>query len=136
MSKTPDVTSSCQQWFYSDKVKDHFFNPRNIVKNGEAIDHDGVAEVGSVACGDVMKMWIKVKENAIVNCKFQTFGCASAIASTSIFTEMVKGKKIEEALKITAKDIAEELGGLPNRKFHCSILAHEAFKKAVENYRK
>jgi NifU-like protein len=128
-----------QGWFYSEKVKDHFFNPRNILKTKKEADEyskvaDGEGEVGSPACGDVMKIWIKVKDDKITECKYQTFGCASAIASTSMFSTMVIGLKIEKALKITPKDIVNKLHGLPANKFHCSVLADQAFKKAVENY--
>ena len=136
-----DVKSKIgQEWFYSEKVKDHFFNPRNILKtkqeaNKYSREADGEGEVGSPACGDVMKIWIKVKNNKIKECKYQTFGCASAIAATSMFSTMVIGLNIEKALKITAKDIAKKLGGLPSNKFHCSVLADQAFKKAVEDYR-
>ncbi len=137
-----DVTSNTgKSWFYSETVKDHFFNPRNILKTKEEAEKyskksDGEGEVGSPACGDVMKIWIKVKDGKITDCKYQTFGCASAIAATSMFSTMVVGMKINAALKITAKDITDNLGGLPARKFHCSVLADQAFKKAVKNYRK
>ncbi len=137
-----DVKSKTgKEWFYSERVKDHFFNPRNILKTKAESEKysktaDGEGEVGSPACGDVMKIWIKVKDNKIKECKYQTFGCASAIAATSMFSTMVIGLKIETALKITAKDITEQLGGLPARKFHCSVLADQAFKKAVEDYKK
>jgi NifU-like protein len=126
-------------WLYSDKVKKHFFNPQNIFKtNQEEIDFekeaDGIGEVGSPACGDVMKMYIKVKDNKITACKWKTFGCASAIASTSILSEMVIGMTLEEAKKITPQDIVKELGGLPARKIHCSVLGDQALRKAIEDY--
>ena len=130
-----------QEWFYSDTVKDHFFNPRNILKTKEEAEKyskeaDGRGEVGSPACGDVMVIWIKIKNNKIKECKYQTFGCASAIAATSMFSTMVIGLEIDEALKITAKDITAQLGGLPDIKFHCSVLADQAFKEAVKDYKK
>jgi NifU-like protein involved in Fe-S cluster formation len=125
------------KWLYSDKVKEHFFSPKNIVHNpGEVKDFNGVGEVGNPVCGDVMKIYIKVENDIIIDCKWQTFGCASAIASTSALSEMVKGMNINEAKKITGKDIVEKLGGLPNQKIHCSILGHQALKKAIENYQK
>lgn len=125
-------------WFYSEKVKDHFFNPRNICKCEDHLKEfqaDGVGEVGSPVCGDVMKMWIKVKDNKIVDCKWKTFGCASAIASTSMLSVMAIGKTLEEAEKITPKDILNELGGLPAKKVHCSVLGDKALRAAIKNYR-
>lgn len=118
---------------YSDKVLDHFFNPRNV---GEIPDPDGVGKVGNPVCGDVMVLYIKVEDNKIVDAKFKTFGCGAAIATSSILTEMVKGKTIEEALKISNKAVAEALGGLPKHKLHCSVLAEQALKAAIEDYRK
>jgi len=129
-------------WQYSDIVKKHFFNPKNILlEDPKEGDFDAEAQVGSPACGDVMKMWVKIdkKTNKIKKLKWRTFGCASAIASTSIFSEMViknGGLTIEQALKITPQDIVKELGGLPQIKIHCSILADQVFKEAIKNYKK
>ena len=138
-----DIKKEDQEWFYSDKVKDHFFNPKNVLlKDPKEGEFDAVGEVGSPACGDVMKMWVKLdpagqgKQSKIKDLKWRTFGCATAIASTSVFSEMVKGKTIDEALKITPQDIIKELGGLPAIKVHCSVLADQAFKKEIENLKK
>lgn len=116
---------------YSEKVMDHFRNPRNV---GEIENPDGVGKVGNPICGDVMELYIKVEDGRIVDAKFKTFGCGAAIATSSMVTEMVKGKKLEEALKITNKAVAEALDGLPPIKMHCSVLAEEALKSAIENY--
>lgn len=118
---------------YSEKVMEHFMNPRNV---GEIKDADGVGEVGNPVCGDLMTIYIKVKDNVISDIKFKTFGCGAAIATSSMVTELVKGKTIEEALKITNKDVAEELDGLPPIKMHCSLLAEEGLKAAIEDYMK
>ncbi|KYK21607.1 iron-sulfur cluster assembly scaffold protein [Thermoplasmatales archaeon SG8-52-2] len=118
---------------YSEKVLDHFKNPRNI---GEIKDADGIGTVGNPTCGDVMTIYIKVKDNKIQDIKFKTYGCAAAIASSSIATELVKGKTLDEALKLTRNDVASELGGLPAYKMHCSNLAADALRKAIEDYRK
>jgi nitrogen fixation NifU-like protein len=118
---------------YSDIVMDHFMNPRNM---GEIENADAVGEVGNPACGDVMKLYLKIEDGKIVDAKFKTFGCGAAIASSSITTEMIKGKTIEEALKISNEAVAEALGGLPPAKQHCSVLAEEALKIAIEDYNK
>ena len=116
---------------YSEKVMDHFRNPRNV---GEIENADGIGEVGNAKCGDIMKMYIKVENNIIVDVKFKTFGCGSAIATSSIATEMIMGKPVDEALALTNKAVVEALGGLPAHKIHCSVLAEEAVKLAVKDY--
>ena len=116
---------------YSEKVMDHFENPRNV---GVIEDADGIGTVGNPVCGDVMKMYIKVKDGIITDVKFKTFGCASAIATSSMATELIKGKSINEALTLTNKAVAEALDGLPPVKMHCSVLAEEAIKAAIEDY--
>ena len=118
---------------YSEKVMDHFANPRNV---GEIEDADGVGTVGNPVCGDIMKIYIKVENNVIIDVKFKTFGCGAAIATSSMATEMIKGKTIEEALKLTNKAVAEALGGLPPVKMHCSVLAEEAVQAAIDDYLK
>ena len=117
---------------YSKEVLKHFKNPKNM---GKMKNPDGVGEIGNPQCGDILRIYIKVKDNKIKDIKFETLGCAVAIAVSSAITEMVKGGTIEKALKITEQDIADKLGGLPNFKMHCSNLASKALKKAVENYR-
>lgn len=118
---------------YSDKVMDHFMNPRNV---GTIDDADGVGEVGNAKCGDIMKIFIKVDNDIISDVKFQTFGCGSAIASSSMATELIKGKPLSQALELTNKAVAEALDGLPAHKLHCSVLAEEAIKAAIEDYQK
>jgi len=118
---------------YTEMVKDHFFNPRNV---GEIKDADGVGTVGNPTCGDVMTIYIKVKDEIIIDIKFKTFGCAAAIATSSILTELAKGKMLDEALEITRDDVANELGGLPAIKLHCSNLAADALREAIKDYRK
>ena len=116
---------------YSDKVMDHFQNPRNV---GKIDDADGIGEVGNAKCGDIMRMYIKVKDGVITDCKFNTFGCGSAIATSSMATELIKGKPIEEALQLSNKAVVEALDGLPAHKIHCSVLAEEAVRAAVKDY--
>lgn len=116
---------------YSEKVMEHFANPHNV---GEIKDADGVGEVGNPKCGDIMRMYIKVENNTIVDVKFMTFGCGAAIATSSMATDLVKGKKIEDALKLTNKAVMEALDGLPAVKVHCSVLAEQAIKAAVSDY--
>jgi len=118
---------------YTEKVLDHFRNPRNM---GEIKNADGVGKVGNPTCGDVMAIYIKVKDNRISDIKFKTFGCTAAIASSSIATELVKGKTLDEAMKLTRDDVSKELGGLPAIKMHCSNLASDALHEAIKDYRK
>ncbi|HHX57596.1 MAG TPA: Fe-S cluster assembly scaffold protein NifU [Clostridiales bacterium] len=116
---------------YSDKVLNHFSNPRNV---GEIEDADGIGEVGNAKCGDIMKMYIKVKEGIITDVKFKTFGCGAAVATSSIATELITGKSIDDALKLTNKAVVEALDGLPPVKVHCSVLAEQAIKAAISDY--
>ena len=116
---------------YNEKVVEHFNNPRNV---GELFDADGIGETGSFKCGDTMKLYIKVQNGLIEDVRFQTFGCGAAIASSSMLTEMVKGKTLDEAMQITNQDVADELGGLPPLKLHCSNLAADALHNAIANY--
>jgi len=118
--------------FYSEKVMDHFLNPRNV---GEIPDADGTGEVGNPVCGDLMTFYIKVKDNVITDVKFKTFGCGAAIAVSSIVSEMAVGKTLEEAMKITNESVADNLGGLPPNKMHCSNLGADALHAAIENYK-
>ena len=117
---------------YTEQVMDHFMNPRNM---GEMENPDGVGTVGNAKCGDIMRIYIKVEDNVITDVKFKTFGCGAAIATSSRATEMVKGKTIEEALKVTNKMVADSLGGLPPVKMHCSVLAEEALHAAIQDYK-
>ncbi|MDE6001000.1 MAG: Fe-S cluster assembly scaffold protein NifU [Clostridia bacterium] len=116
---------------YSEKVMDHFTNPRNV---GKIDDADGIGEVGNAKCGDIMKIYLKIENDIIVDVKFNTFGCGSAIASSSMATELIKGKPLSEALELTNKAVAEALDGLPAHKMHCSVLAEEAIRAAIKDY--
>ncbi len=117
---------------YSEQVMDHFTNPRNM---GEIPDADGVSEVGNPTCGDIMRITLRIEDDRIVDAKFKTFGCAAAIASSSMATELIRGKTLEEALAVTNKAVAEALEGLPPQKLHCSVLAEEGIHKAIDDYR-
>lgn len=129
--------SEGQDWIYSDIVKEHFLNPRNFLMGDESkFDYDAVGTVGNPICGDQMKMFIKVDGDKITDVRWKTYGCASAIASTSALSEIAKGKTLDEALKISAEDIDDYLGKLPKHKFHCSILGHDALRDAINNYRR
>ena len=118
---------------YSEKVMEHFFNPRNV---GVIEDANAIGEVGNARCGDIMKMYMTIKENIIVDVKFQTFGCGAAVATSSMVTELIKGKTVEQALEISNKQVAEALDGLPPVKMHCSNLAESAVKAAIDDYKK
>lgn len=118
---------------YSQKVMDHFMNPRNV---GEILDADGIGQVGNPVCGDIMKMYLKIKDNVITDVKFKTFGCGAAVATSSMATELIMGKTLEEALEISNKTVAEALNGLPPIKMHCSNLAEQAIKAAIDDYKK
>jgi len=128
-----------KKFLYSEKVKEHFLHPKNFITDKEVKkwdkEADAIGEAGSPACGDVMKVWIKVKNNKISECKWQTYGCASAIASTSAMSEMVKGMTLEEAEALKPKEISEKLGGLPQIKVHCSVLGDDALRAAIRNYK-
>ena len=129
--------SASQSWVYSDIVKDHFLSPRNFLMGDETkYPHDAEGTVGNPVCGDQMKMFLQIEDDKIKDVKWKTYGCASAIASTSALSELAKGKTLDDALKIGPAEIAEFLGGLPAHKFHCSVLGHEALAAAIENYHK
>jgi NifU-like protein involved in Fe-S cluster formation/bacterioferritin-associated ferredoxin len=129
-----------EEWFYTDVVKDHFFSPRNILRTTQEVEnykHDGMGMVGSPACGDMMKMWIKVGDDKIIDCKWQTFGCGSAIASTSMLSVMLTengGMKLDQALRLKPQDIVKRLIDLPQRKFHCSVLGDKALRAAINDH--
>ncbi len=132
-----DGMSGGGDWVYSEVVKDHFLHPRNFLMGDESkFDYDAVGVVGNPVCGDQMRMYIKVSDGRITDIRWKTYGCASAIASTSALSELAKGRTLEEAVAISAKDIDDFLGNLPKHKFHCSVLGHNALKEAVENYLK
>lgn len=134
MAKTKDDAQLA--WVYSDVVKEHFLNPQNFLMGDEAdFKHDAEGIVGNPVCGDQMKMMICVQDGVITDIKWKTYGCASAIASTSALSELAKSKTLDAALQIGAEEIAEYLGGLPKHKFHCSVLGHEALRAAIEDYR-
>lgn len=129
-------SSENQSWVYSETVKEHFLNPRNFMMGDEAqYNYDAEGIVGNPVCGDQMKMYLTIKDDRIIDVKWKTYGCASAIASTSALSEIVKGKNLAEALKVGPQEIAEFLGGLPEHKFHCSVLGHEALAAAIANFR-
>lgn len=140
----PDVRAGSKEWFYSDEVKEHFFDPKNLLISEKEVEKyekeaNGIGQVGSPACGDMMRVWIKVDKNKdkIIDFKWQTFGCASAIASTSMLSVMLTekgGMKINKALEIKPQDIVKRLHGLPNRKFHCSVLGDKALREAINDY--
>jgi len=125
-----------QNWVYTEKVKAHFMHPKNVFKEGEDFKADGEGMVGNIKCGDQMMMFIKVdpKKEAITDCRWKTYGCASAIASTSVLSEMVKGMKLKDAFALSPKDIMKELGSLPEHKIHCSVLGDKALRAAINNY--
>ena len=125
-----------QDWVYSETVKEHFLNPRNYLMGDESkFDYDAVGQVGNPVCGDQMRMYIKVRDDKIADIRWKTYGCASAIASTSALSELAKGKTLDEALEINAEAIDNYLGKLPKHKFHCSVLGHDALKDAIKKYR-
>ncbi len=136
---TDIVTSDGKLWTYTDKVKDHFFNPRGIIKTNEEEalydkEADGIGSSVSAPCGDSMKMWLKIKDDKIAECRWRTFGCAAAIAATSIFAEKVIGMEIKDALELNAKTISKDLDELPARKLHCAGLVSQTFKVAIDDY--
>ena len=134
---TENSTDSANPFAYSDLVKEHFLNPKNFLMGDESkFAYDAKGIVGNPICGDQMLMFLKIKDDKIEDVKWKTYGCASAIASTSALSELAKGKSLDDALKISADDIAEYLGGLPKHKFHCSVLGHDALRAAISSYRK
>lgn len=136
MDKSTEAQSPPESWVYTDIVKEHFLNPRNFLMGDETkYPHDAEGVVGNPICGDQMKMFLQIKNETIVDVKWKTYGCASAIASTSALSELAKGKTLDEALKIGPDEIATFLGGLPKHKLHCSVLGHEALAAAIQNYR-
>ncbi len=126
--------SQAFDWLYSDIVKDHFTNPRNVFQEGEDFKEDGKGIVGNIKCGDQMLILIKVKDDRITDCRWKTYGCASAIASTSLLSETIKGMTLDDAYHVNPQDIAEKLGGLPGNKVHCSVLGDKALRAAIEDY--
>jgi len=124
------------KWVYSETVRDHFFAPRNLFSENEKFDFNAVGSAGSMKCGDEIKFYLKIENNEILDCRWETFGCASAIASSSILSEMIKKIPIKKALKITPREIAKKLGGLPENKIHCSVLGHLALRDTVKNFQK
>ncbi|MBQ3318853.1 iron-sulfur cluster assembly scaffold protein [Candidatus Saccharibacteria bacterium] len=134
---TENSTDSANPFAYSDLVKEHFLNPKNFLMGDESkFAYDAKGIVGNPICGDQMLMFLKIKDDKIEDVKWKTYGCASAIASTSALSELAKGKTLDDALAISADDIAEYLGGLPKHKFHCSVLGHDALRAAIQSYRK
>lgn len=134
--KTTRADTEKAPWVYSDLVKDHFLSPRNFLMGDESkYPHDAEGTVGNPICGDQMTMFLQIKGHKITDVKWKTYGCASAIASTSALSELIKGKTLDDALKVGADEIADYLGGLPKHKFHCSVLGHDALKTAIDNYR-
>ena len=134
---TEEIKQNEQDWLYGSRVKEHFFNPKNFldIDKDKDINFNGMGIIGNPTCGDMMKFWILVDpDETIKECRWLTYGCASAIASSSVFSEMVKRKKIDQALKITPQDIIKELGGLPTHKIHCSVLCDKAFRQAANDY--
>ncbi len=126
-----------EDWFYTKEVKEHFLYPKNFLENEKEIkDFNAYGKVGNTKCGDVMELWLKIKKEKIIDVRWRTFGCASAIASTSAMSEMIKGMTIQKALGLTAKDIMKKLHGLPAIKVHCSVLGDEALREAIKNYEK
>lgn len=137
MNNKSEPQKSPAGWVYTEIVKEHFLNPRNFLMGDESkYQHDAEGVVGNPICGDQMKMFIRVEDGKIADIKWKTYGCASAIASTSALSELAKGKTLDEALKIGPDEITDFLGGLPKHKFHCSVLGHEALAEAIQNYRK